>query len=185
MSICTHEFRVGASGVLNSSVVPSSRQDSIRSGYMSDHEALAATSSSRPLQPTAKAQQVSIDSATGSDARLCYLTSSEVSFLCPIATAPSVQCSGEKKTACESLSEGKWWPWQKFWNAIFLVWQLADIEPVRRETHTYIHEKSLVPISYSVVYVQRDFLSFFRSMRQIFPREKHFLLLGVPNVGFI
>ena len=82
------DFRVGASGVLNSSVVPSSRQDSIRSGYMSDHEALAVPSS-KQLQPTQKAQQqVSLDSATGSDARMCYLTSSEVSF-----SAPSISLS--------------------------------------------------------------------------------------------
>lgn len=51
---------------------PASRQDSIRSGYVSDHEALASNSNIR--------QQASIDSVHSQDARMCYLTSSEVSF---------------------------------------------------------------------------------------------------------
>ena len=53
------------------------RQDSIRSGYVSDHEALTA---SQRAAAVAAVQQVSIDSVPSQDSRLCYLTSSEVSL---------------------------------------------------------------------------------------------------------
>ncbi len=47
----------------------SNRQDSIRSGYLSDHETKAGT---------IVHQQISVDSIQSQDSRLCYLTSSEV-----------------------------------------------------------------------------------------------------------
>jgi hypothetical protein len=49
--------------------IPGKRQDSIRSGYMSDHETKAGT---------IVHQQISVDSVQSQDSRLCYLTSSEV-----------------------------------------------------------------------------------------------------------
>ena len=48
------------------------RQDSIRSGYLSDHETKAGT---------IVHQQISVDSIRSQDSRLCYLTSSEVNDL--------------------------------------------------------------------------------------------------------
>ena len=49
----------------------SNRQDSIRSGYLSDHETKAGT---------IVHQQISVDSIHSQDSRLCYLTSSEVTI---------------------------------------------------------------------------------------------------------
>ena len=76
----------------------SSRQDSIRSGYVSDHEALAGPAAGgtgrgggghrgslgggggQPLPVTViQASQTGHGSGGGIDARMCYLTSSEVS----------------------------------------------------------------------------------------------------------
>jgi hypothetical protein len=47
----------------------SNRQDSIRSGYLSDHETKGGA---------IVHQQISVDSVHSQDSRLCYLTSSEV-----------------------------------------------------------------------------------------------------------
>ncbi|XP_023339766.1 uncharacterized protein LOC111710003 [Eurytemora carolleeae] len=61
---------------------PPCHQDSIRSGYMSDHELRISYDRSRigPISKSSEAvhQQMSIESMPSSDSRLCYLTSSEL-----------------------------------------------------------------------------------------------------------
>lgn len=58
----------------------SSRQDSIRSGYVSDHEALSSSQPHMIHGLSSSMQQSSLDGAhlQNQDARMCYLTSSEV-----------------------------------------------------------------------------------------------------------
>lgn len=59
----------------------SSRQDSIRSGYVSDHEALSSSQPHMIHGLSSSMQQSSLDGAhlQNQDARMCYLTSSEIS----------------------------------------------------------------------------------------------------------
>ncbi len=72
-----------------------SRQDSIRSGYVSDHEALGVGVGvvRGGGGGGVVRQQVSIDSVQSHDSRLCYLTSSEVSQKVGTSDGACVVCN--------------------------------------------------------------------------------------------